>query len=633
MSLSADTKRLKRTIDELLANQRDDLRLRDHLEGVRRDPALPGLTWFWGPELYQRNRVVFREFILAHFSDIEPQEKGIRGWGWRRVNWSEHAGRLDAWLVEARRQRDTWLVRRLLRWKFAKEQWGIDSEAWCRELVREYRAATGLASQAVVLDEFDGWFELDEPAALALYAVNKGCSTFLLRHLPSKYSFWGHEKRVMWRQMIEAARQGNDDDLAFALYRRQVDLKEWHSDIERLAIEVSDPDRLNDELRKRHPEGWGLKLGDGAMALLRRCGREVMPYVRAKLDTIVGNWYGSPPQPLIDLARDRGWWDLWAAVVRSVTDPKVYNQEVRQLLDDANIDDETRIERLRALAGVSREWNWPGFGFARVNSLEDDIATRLYQRFPRLVHGPFKPNCVPTWWQGGPQLFAAAQEAGDDELIDLLASRYVTRVAYDYAWLRKEQDQIIKVAEDLATSFQALRDREEATFARRASNILTQVPAFSIHNYNLLLKTNALARLLFVRSSAAFLAVPEAVRDLVEGSEVHVQMLAYRVLAQDDDRARRLAVDTLDILLGTLLRPLHRKTRLAAFGALENAARGDAAAAARVLRRAREALRLPDTKYPKEQLVGLIGAVLYLRPELRGPREQPVVYGLQEAVP
>ena len=88
-------------------------------------------------------------------------------------------------------------------------------------------------------------------------------------------------------------------------------------------------------------------------------------------------------------------------------------------------------------------------------------------------------------------------------------------------------------------------------------------------------------------------------------------MLAYRVLAQDDDRARRLAVESLDILLGTLSRPLHRKTRLAAFGAVANAARADARAAARVLRRAREALRLPDTKYPKEQLVGLIGQILH----------------------
>jgi hypothetical protein len=103
------------------------------------------------------------------------------------------------------------------------------------------------------------------------------------------------------------------------------------------------------------------------------------------------------------------------------------------------------------------------------------------------------------------------------------------------------------------------------------------------------------------------------------------------MLGQDDDRARSLAVELLDILLGTLLRPLDRKTRLAALGAIANAARADKTAAARVLRRAREALRLPDKKYPKEELVGLIGQILHERPELRGPRERPVIYGLQEA--
>jgi len=626
--MTESSKKVKRTIEELLANQQDDLRLRDHLEGLRRDEAVPGLTWFWGPELYRRNRVVFSEFILAHFSNFELG--GIQGW--RRVKWDEHGQRLQSWLDLARRDRDIWLTRRLLRWKFTREGWSLDQEAWCRELVREYQAAKGPAAQAVVLDEFDDWFQLDEPAALALYSVNRASSSFLLKHLPRSFRFWGGEKRVMWRVMIDACREAGDLELALALYRRQVDLAEWQRDVVRLADEIEDPARLCDELRKRHPEGWGLKLGDGVIALLRKRGRDAMPYVREMLESIVGGWYGSTPEPLLELARQRGWWDLWAAVARSSHVPKHFNDEFRRVLEDVGLDDATRVERLSALAGVSREWNWPGFGLARVHSLDDDLATRLYRRYPQLVHGPFKPNVVPRWWQGGPQLLAAAQKAGDDELVDLLASRYVTRAGWEGLSFSPQVKALLKVAEELAVSFQNLRERDETAFARRAANILTQVPAFAIDSYDRLLRTNGFARLLFVRSFGAYLAVPEAVRDLVEASEVHVQMLAYRVLGQDDDRARRLAVEFLEILLGTLLRPLHRKTRLAAFGALANAAWGDAAAAGRVLQRAREALRLPDTKYPKEQLVGLIGMVLHLRPELGRPREQITVYGLSEAV-
>jgi hypothetical protein len=626
--LSNNAKRLKRTLEELFAHQPNDTRLRDHLEGVRRDAALPGLTWFWGPELYRRNRAVYREFILAHFSDFVSE--GMTAW--RRVKWSDHAERLEAWLADSRRNHDTWLVRRLLRWKFAGPRWGVDSKGWCGELAREYQAARGPAARAVVLDDFDDWFELDERTALALYTVDRSCSKFLLKHLPARFSFWGGEKRSMWREMFDAARGAADDELAYALYRRQVDLKHWQNDIAGLARDVSDADRLNDELRRRHPEGWGLKLGDGVIALLQHRGRDVMPYVCEKLDSIVGGWYGSSPEGLLALARQRGWWDMWAAVTRRANDPKYFKEGVRQLLDDTQLADAERVERLRALAGVSREWNCPGLGLARVHSLDDEVATRLYRRYPQLVHGPFKPHVVPTWWQGVPQLLLAAQDVGDEELVDLLASRYVTRAGYRGAWNQKAQDAILYLAGELASSFQALRDRDEATFARRAANILTQIPAFSIYNFDQLLRTNELARLFFVRSFAAYLAVPAAVRDLVEGSEIHVQALAYRVLAQDDERARSLAVESLDILLGTLLRPLHRKTRLAAFGALASAAQADGQAAGRVLRRAREALRLPDKRYPKEQLVGLMGEILHRRPELRGSRERPVVFGLEEAV-
>ena len=356
-------------------------------------------------------------------------------------------------------------MRRLLQWKFAKDTWGIDEEALRRELVEQYKAATSPASQAIVLEEFDTWFQLDETTAVALYRTNRACSKFLLGHLPSRYSFWGNEKREMWLQMIEAALKANDNELALALYRRQVDIKQWQSDVERLAIEVADAERLNDALRKRHPEGWGLKLGDSVVSLLRRRGRDVMPYVREKLDSIVGGWSGSSPKPLLRLARERGWWDLWAAVVRTAHDPKYFNEETSRLLDDAEIDDATRVERLRALAGVSQEWNWAGVGIARVHSLQDDIAARLYQRYPRLVRGAFKPNIVPTWWQGGPRLLAAAQDARDDELIDLLASRYVTQAGNERAWQRTVLDVILKAADDLATSYQALRDRDEAMFA------------------------------------------------------------------------------------------------------------------------------------------------------------------------
>jgi hypothetical protein len=624
---SKSSRELGRTLEQLFDAQPDDARLRDNLEGLQRDRALPGLTWFWGPYLYQRNRVLFGPFIHQHFSEWE-QSSGR----WARIAWQTHADQLETWLAAARMNRDTGLVRKLLRWKFASKGWALDSARWCASLVADYSAAAGAAARAIVLEEHDDWFELDEATALALYELDRRCSPFLLRHLPHRFSIWGGEKRALWKRMFDVAVSCADEELAFALFRRQAPIKEWQAEVNRLAANEPDAVKLNDELRRRHPEGWGLKLGDVAIELLKQRGRDVMPYVREKLEGIVGDWQGSPAEPVVRLAEQRGWWDLWAASIRASRTPELFNKTVAQLLADTSLTEPVMLERLRALAGVSREWNWPGLGLARIHSLEDATATAFYARYPELLHGPFKPHVIPTWWRGSPQLLAAAQKSGDDALVDLLASRYATQVRYEMAYMAKsEQDRNVETALQLGDLYQSLRDRDAAEFARRAANVLTRIPAYAIRSYNQLLRTNKLARLLFVRSFDAYLAVPESVRDLVEASEVHVQMLGYRVLSQDDERARRMAVEVIDILIGTLLRPLHRKTRQAAFGALMNAARADGTTARMVLRRARDALRLPDKKYPKERLIGLIGGVLAAYPELRIGREVPVVFGYQEA--
>jgi hypothetical protein len=155
---------LQNTIARLAESQPDDLRLRDHLEGVALDLKFPDLTWFWGPLLYERNRVVFRSLILNNFSEFGfafGQSKSIR--------WSDHADRLQRWLDKARANRDVTLVRRLLRWKYASRKgWGIDTQAWNKALVNDYRQATGPAARALVLDQYDDWFEIDEATAHAV---------------------------------------------------------------------------------------------------------------------------------------------------------------------------------------------------------------------------------------------------------------------------------------------------------------------------------------------------------------------------------------------------------------------------------------------------------------------------------
>jgi hypothetical protein len=155
--------------------------------------------------------------------------------------------------------------------------------------------------------------------------------------------------------------------------------------------------------------------------------------------------------------------------------------------------------------------------------------------------------------------------------------------------------------------------------------VLGRVPAYSIYHYNLLIRENRLARLLFERSASSCLADPAGMSDLVEASEIHVMSLAYRALGLDDPRAREQAARHLPLLMGTLLRPMQRETRTLAFRALANAA-NTLENAALILERARDALNLPDTRYPKERLLGLIAELLHRWPDLRSPAERPVVY-------
>jgi len=615
-------KQLRRAIEQLLESQPDNQRLRDNLEGLSRDPLLPALTWYWGPKLYARSSAVFRPFILNHFS--EWMTAGNR---WQRLQWSDHAAELEAWLQAARAKRDSTLIRRMHRWKYAAAKgWGVDVARWNAAMVEAYRAAPTAAARTIALDEFDDWFKLDESTALSLYATDRSSAAFILKHLP--VSYWGGEKRVMWDKLGAAARSAGDEATFFALYRKMMPVGRWEAEVLTLADAVVEQAELNRLLESRHLDGFDVERGATVLKLLEKRGRDVMPYVRAKLEQTIGGW-GKDDQTkkFVDLAERKGWWDLWSASIRAARNAKLFNECVGKLMRDDALDDATRRKRLRALAGASREWNWPGLGLAIIHSLDDNLACLVYARYPDLIRGPLRANVTPTWWRGYPNLVRAAQVANDDDLVDTLASRYATRISWALWWGRKKgPDADDKTASEIAAYYQAIRDRDPIEFSRRASNVLTRIPAYATFNQDRLLRTNDLARLLFVRSLDQYLAVPQAVQDLVEGSNIHVMMLAYRVLALPDPRARALAADNIEILIGTLLRPLHRKTRLAAFDALANAARASETVARRVHARAREALKLPNKRYPKAELIGLIGRVLAVHPGLASEAERPVIY-------
>jgi hypothetical protein len=613
---------LEQTIRSLLQQSTGDAELRGRLETLAAtEISFSGFTWLFGPELYRRNRILFRPFILSRFSTYMVLPR----WKTETIRWKGDKGRiLEAWLAEVDKHDEADLFRRLYEWKLSERfDWrkrDARGQQIMADLQARFRAAATPAQRQTVLRKFDLWFQLDEENACSLYERDaRAASAYILRRLPG--SWLGGDKRKLWGRLIALAEARQDDDFRWGLYRKQVPLVDWAKESLGLCGSIREGGELCRELEKHHPEGMSANLAEGFFELVQHRGRDVFPYVIRHLNQVWRSWFARGSYgKMADYAREKGWWDLWSALIRTCSSSKEFNKQVLELAENRVLPEESVVERLLALAGASREWNWPGLGIATVHQLSESVALALYTRFPDLLRGSYKLHVQANiWGQSYTRLLSHFITVGDEEMIDHLASRIVTRSG---RWGNAAK--LLEDAERLTDYYAALK-ANESVFSRRAANVLGKVPAFSIYQYNALIKANRLARLLFERSAASFLADPRSMADLVEASEIHVMALAYRALGLADPRAREQAVTHLPLLMGTLLRPMQRDTRTLAFGALANGA-STLESARLILDRAKDALNLPDTRYPKERLLGLIAQLLHRWPELRGANEQPVIY-------
>lgn len=575
---------LAQEIGALIDGERDDRVLREKLErlAVGEFRFAEGAASY-GPTLYARDRVLFRPLLLAHFTGFGPVPKDI-----------------DAWMDQADRHNDVELYRALYAWKNRGK-----AAEWRRDLITRMRAAGSKSARATELQKLDIWGAIDEETALELYRIDPEASTkFIERHL----ELW---KRRLWRDLLELARARGDHDFASTLYRAQVSGAEWRKDVLALAKEIRDPAKLDDALEKHHPHGWDVELTTGFWDLVRERGRDVVPYVLRHAVQIYARGYGERKayKAIVGHAQKQGWDDVWATMLRSASLGNEFDEAVADLAEGTGPEGERR-HKLTLLSGSSREANFPGLGLAWVRPLSEKTVIKLYGEFPELVRGPFRAHIAA---QAFAKMVEMGIDAGDEVLTDFLASRLATR---DFThW----KDEVASRCVD------KLVEHYNAAGPQRLAGVIGQIPAFAVWSYDRLVKTNRLSRLLFERSFSTYLSDRTAIRDLLESPSIFAQILAYRILGQRDPRAEVEARANADLLIAALLRSLHRKTRVIAFAALANAATTPELAA-RILQRAREAWDLPDKRYPKEKLLGLMGMILARYPELRGPREQREVH-------
>jgi hypothetical protein len=610
----------------LFAQPLDDAALRSRLDDLAEEAAFAPMVPFWGPVLYRRNRIVFVPFILEHF----PHP-------WNRVAWSAAPSTLGEWLEEVERHGDFELFRRLYSWKITKERGFPDMERWWADLRQAFTAAASWQERTQVLAKYDLGLGLWEEWAIELYEQDPATTRpYLLRHSIQPRGNWSPEVSrrpaggLLPQRLLESARQHHDDDFYFALYRRYVPPEEWQADAVRLCSTIADPEQLLKSLEDRHPEAGNVVPCFHELLLER--GRDVIPYVLKHLRSVGENMGQAGASWLLGLARKFGWDDLYGNLLRVCCGPEKFNQEIARLLDNPALADEDLFHRLRMLAGAAREWPSARGGGARIHPLTEANALRLYQRFPELLHGPFRQHVTrQTWMTRQGELLTAALANGDEPLLDDLAAKGIVRARRPPSAPRRGNDSQKQsppqpTALDRLTSYYEQYRSDSRQFALRAAAVLGRLPAEAIgRRYTRVVRTNPLARLFFEDTVADFAAALELLRDLLEAVEINVQAVALRVLARDHPRTREAATEHLDLLLPLLFKPLTRRRRLWALRALLHAA--STPEKARLIHdRARQALVLPVRGSPREQLIDLLGQLLHRWPELRRPHENPVIH-------
>lgn len=595
-------KTLHAELDSILAAELDNASLRRALEELRgrAKGSFSLVSYRFARDLLERNDVGLRSFVLGV---VEPYALDARG---KRVHrWGANEADL------------TWILR------FAEEQneddlfrsffYAVHERDAPKKATKRIAAALATGDASTLgreLERLRYIVRFDDSLAIQLYESFPSLArNAILSGLPFR-RYGDRGKSELLPRLLERVR--HDEDFFFALYRRTAGEIRWKRDVARLLNE-SLPAELSIELEKHHLSPAPTSVGTVLAEVLEKRGTDGLPYVRKKLGVHrygLGDGGFKRLQEAVEAVGDDA---LSAQLLRSHGRPAEYNAAVLDALNRGN------RTRLLLLAGTGGEMNFPGLSFARVPPLEDKVALEMLSRDPELLRGPFRRNLFAGYRETYPRLVKAAIEREDHDLIDFLASRFITR-AHTFGGGKAQVS-----AELISREFESLLERDASLFACRAARVLGQVPPYSIWNYDRLLTTNRLARLLYEFSPAAFLSSEAALVDLLEAPEIHAQRVAFRALSLNDKRSGAFAAQHRRLLGAALLRPLHRRTRAIAFDAIRRGA-SDRAAAEFFLRQAREAAYLPSRRYPMEELIHLIGDILMMHPELRLEDEKPRVF-------
>ena len=486
------------------------------------------------------------------------------------------------------------------------------SARWAAELAARFTAAATPEARARVLADMDGPYTLDEEAALALYRLHPDLtSAFIQRHLPRGRR--AEDAASPWQRLMGQALARQDASLHFALYRIQAPAEQWARDTSALIHQVREPERLCAELQRRHPHRRRPDIGPQLAALAHERGEDLLPYLLEHAADVWQRGRREGYEPMLDLARHQGWWELWALLLRSAGTAAEYDREVLALVRERDVADAEIRLRLALLAGAGALAENP----TRIKLLKEATLVALYERFPHITRGPFRSQIEPLVTRPLTGLLELAAARRDDELIDVLAARLAACVE------RSGGDRLMRSA-SLAADYLSSPAADAAAVSRRIVSILKRIPAHAMRAQRELLRRNPLARLLFERASQAALESFDLAAELMQAPNPHVRALGVRTLAahaSPDGPAQQ----RLESVFACLERQLPRTAARQALRALDRFA-DEPAQAQRVAEWIRGILAQPQWKGPRDELVALLARQLDRHPSLRHAGEHLVVH-------
>lgn len=561
----------------------------------------------WGPVLYRRDRELFGSFLASHL---------------KRAVWQLDPAKVSDWIAAVEERGDVDIARPLIEaeltgWSYSD---GVHDVLETRILQR-FQDARSTERRRLVLQMHSGvWWDwsISDEGATKLYDIDgEAFLPWFVEELDGK-TRWAQTPSY---EGLRARMRSGDDPEFFEVYRRTVDVETWRGDVLQLCDEYGG-EGLAEALRRRHPVHNAVpNPGSVFLELAEKAGEAARPYLREAVcnDTEI---YDDTWESLAQQFARLGWWQEWAQVVRCNVKGDYFNWAVETVVArDDTLSEAEAMARLVSIAGAGRR-SW--IGDVVTHQITPKSATLLYQRFPTVASGPFRPHFqIQSRGDVEPEeLYSEtaklALQRGDEEFFDFLASRLFG------TWLRWSwrSDVYCDPRGFYVGYFRQLKTEEE--LARRGARVLSMVN-FELIDWKGQLDRNGLAQFLF-ENPTRYLANPQALTELLDSTDVMVRELGFRALAQDDRRARKLAEDHLHHLMAAPMEELSGRGHAAALKTLSGLAVERKNLAPIIVARLRDVARLYAPPFRRGRLLKAIAEIIAAQPELRKPSEEPTVY-------